>query len=463
MNNTGIKDNKSINSIDSITNMAFNLRLKSPALTIKYATTAFSLAKKTNYLNGLGEACRVIGIGESYLNNYEKALDKYLEAILYFEQTHNFNAIGKVYNNIGNLYLSSDYDKALEYYTKALQIAKKYQAKPEIARLYVNIGIVEMKKKNFSEALEKFQLSTQLFKEINAPDLIVTCMQNQGEAYNYLKQYQKAETILQEAFTKAQALNLNVTIANINLTLSNVYLNQSKFDKAEKTLTNGFEYARNLDNRDLQNDYNYAFYQLAYKKGDYKTALGYLKQNFSQDSAYYRQSFSKRITLASDLFVQLENRTKNERIIAQQKYATTLFWSSATVAALLAALVCLLIINIKRTNRSNTELTRLNIEVSKQKEHADLLNRYLEEKIDERTKDLKVKNKRLSEYSLHLSHQIRGPIATLKGIVYLQENSMIDQEECIDLIKKCVFNIDEEIISMSKTLNDNHGLNPDKI
>lgn len=449
--------------IDALNTDAFGSRLTDPKRTINKATEAFYLAKQINYLNGKAEACRVIGVGQYYLSKYEKALDKYLEAISYFEQNNNLKGAGKVYNNIGNLYLLNDYNKAFEYYNKSLVIAKKFDSKPEIAGLLINIGIIQMKKKNFTDALDKFQISMKIFQQIDAPVLVVQCMQNIGEAYNNLKQYHQAEKVLKEAFAKAQAQNLNYTVAGIDLTLTNVYLNLNQFDKAEETLKSGFKYAKVMQNHDLENDYTYAFFQLEYKKKNYFEALNYLKKNYTQDSAYYRQSFSKRITLASDLFTQLENRRKNERTIAQQKYATTLFGASTIVAGLLLALAFLLFINVKRTKKSNKELTRLNAEVSLQKENLDRINHHLEDIIDERTRDLKVKNKTLSDYSLHLSHQVRGPIATLKGIVYLQENDLINQAECIKLIKTCVFNIDDQIISMSKMLNEDPDTNAAKI
>lgn len=457
-----IQTNKQTDKIDSLNIDAFGYRLNNPEKTIQVASKAFSLAQKINYLDGEAEACRLNGIGQYYLSSYEKALDKYMQAIAYFEQNNNYKGAGKVYNNIGNLYLSNDRDKALEFYNKALVLAKKYNTEEVVAGLYMNIGVVETKKKKYQAALEKFQISLRLFQKSGNQELIIQCLQDFGEVYNGLKQYQKAEDVLDEALTKAKAKNLNYTIATIELSLTNVFLYQNKYSAAKEALKNGFEYTRTLKNRDLQNDYNYALYQLEYKRKNYQAALSYLKKNFSLDSAYYRQSFSKRISLETDLFNQLENRRKNERIIAQQKYKTTLFWSGFAVAGLFLALVFLQTINVKRTNKNNQELTRLNAEVSKQKENLDRINHNLEDIIDERTKDLKVKNKTLSEYSLHLSHQVRGPIATLKGIIYLQENNLIDQEECIQLIKKCVFDIDDEIISMSKTLNENSEGNTDK-
>ncbi len=441
--------------IDSINKLALDTRLTDPKQTVKHALTAFNLSKKINYVDGEAEACRIIGIGQYYMSQYEKALDKYLQAISFFEQNNNEKGIGKVYNNIGNLYLKNDYDKALEYYQKSLSIAKKFKSKAEIAGLDLNIGVIQMKKNNFLPALQKFQKSMQLFKQLDAPVLIIQCLENIGDVYNSLRQYDKAETTLNEAFAKASDKHLYYTMASINLTLADVSLSENNFDRAQQILKTGSFYTRKIQNKDLENDYTYAFYQLEFKRKNYQAALTYFKKNYTQDSTYYRQLFSKRITLASDLFNQLENRRKNERIIAHQKYMAALFTASAVVAGLLAALVFLLVINVKRTHKSNQELTRLNLEVSKQKEDLDRINQYLEDVIKTRTKDLKIKNKRLADYSLHLSHHIRGPIATLKGIVYIQENDLIDQAECIQLIKKCVFNIDEEIINMSKMLNEN--------
>jgi len=454
--------NRITKQIDSLNNDALGYRLKNPDKTIKVANRAFEIAKKINYLDGEAEACRIIGIGQYYLSNYEVALEKYLQAIVYYEQNNNYKGVGKVYNNIGNLYLGNDYDKALAFYNKSLLLAKKYNP-DAVAGVYLNIGIVQTKKKDYKAALQKFESSLKIFREQDNQELIIQCLQDFGEAYNGLKQYNKAEAALNEALIKAKAINLNYIIASIQLSLANVYLYQNKFNEAKEALKNGYQYTKTLNNHDLQNDYNYALFQLEYKKKNYFAALTYLKENNSQDSAYYRQSFSKKITLASDLFNQLENRRKNERIIAHQKYITTFLTAAAIVAVLLIAVVFLMVINIKRTRNSNKELTRLNAEVSAQKENLNRINHNLEDLIDERTKDLKVKNKKLSEYSLHLSHHVRGPIATLKGIVYLQENALVDEQECIQLIKKCVFDIDDEIISMSKTLNDDSNIEPGQI
>jgi len=67
---------------------------------------------------------------------------------------------------------------------------------------------------------------------------------------------------------------------------------------------------------------------------------------------------------------------------------------------------------------------------------------------------LQLKNKKLSEYSSYLSHQIRGPIATLKGLMNLEKEGLVDKKECINMMDKCVSEIDEKIIEMSDMMHD---------
>jgi signal transduction histidine kinase len=99
-------------------------------------------------------------------------------------------------------------------------------------------------------------------------------------------------------------------------------------------------------------------------------------------------------------------------------------------------------------------LTELNMEVSRQKDNLVRINQHLEEIIEERTKDLQIKNRKLVEYSTFLSHQIRGPIATLKGLMTLEKEGLVDKPECIKLMNKCVGEIDGKIIEMSDMLHD---------
>jgi signal transduction histidine kinase len=150
---------------------------------------------------------------------------------------------------------------------------------------------------------------------------------------------------------------------------------------------------------------------------------------------------------------QEEQIKENERIAERQAYDRTKFWAVTIVAGLLLVVIGLLFGNVKRKAKTNAQLTLLNGEVSRQKDNLDRINHHLEEIIDERTKDLQIKNRKLSEHSSYLSHQIRGPIATLRGLINLEKEGLVDEKECIAMMDRCVSEIDEKIIEMSDMLH----------
>ena len=83
---------------------AYDIRLTNPEATLKLTDSSLTLAKKINYIRGIGEAHRVKGIGYSYLSNTNNAIKNYIEALKHFKMLRDIRNEAKNYNNIGNLY-----------------------------------------------------------------------------------------------------------------------------------------------------------------------------------------------------------------------------------------------------------------------------------------------------------------------------------------------------------------------
>ncbi|HYK75853.1 MAG TPA: hypothetical protein VEV16_02665, partial [Daejeonella sp.] len=198
----------------------------------------------------------------------------------------------------------------------------------------------------------------------------------------------------------------------------------------------------------------YTSYLLEYKRKNYQRALDYLQRVYTQDSITYNNNISDKIKFTEIQHQQQEKQRENELIIARQKYKETLLWASVVVVILAFGVIFLVARNAKKTTQTNKQLTLLNQEISRQKDDLDRVNQHLEDIIQERTKDLRTKNKKLSEYSSHLSHQIRGPVATLKGLLILENDNLIEHEELIQQMKVCVNDIDDKIMHINETLNN---------
>lgn len=323
-----------------------------------------------------------------------------------------------------------------------------------IASAYLNIGNVYLRKKNFSQSLEYYSKSRELFTKLNDPVNSIICLQNTGVIFFKLKQFDKAEQLLLQANLQAKSKDLNTSIGIIDLTLSQLYITKQKYDEARKFLDEGIAYAQVTKDDKLEMDFTYNSYQLEFHRKNYAQALAYLHIIYERDSTVQTNMLSSDLALMREQHDQQEKQKENELIIERQKNDRVKFWWAVSGSGLLLIVVALLVGNVKRKAKTNARLTELNSEVSRQKDNLDRINHHLEEIIDERTRDLQIKNKKLSEYSSYLSHQIRGPIATLKGLMNLEKEGLVDQKECINMMDKCVSDIDEKIIDMSDILHD---------
>lgn len=444
-----------------LNNSAYNNRLTDPAQTIAYAEKALVLAKKLNYINGIAESYRIRGIGKYYISQNENAVENYLNALNYFKKAGNTEGEAKVYNNIGVLYRDVDYERGIEYFEKSLKIAEELKIRDLIAGLYLNMGVIYQKKKNYNRALASYNKSNELFKELENKTGLTLCLQNLSVVHRYLNQLALAEKYALEAIREAKKYDLNFTVASTNLTLISVYIAENRFADAEKSIKEGNTYSQIVKDSKLEMDYLYVSYELENKRKNYPKALSYLRQVYRLDSTSYKNFVSDKIGLLENQFRQKEMQVQNELTIAKQKNATQFLGASTIVAGLSFIVIFLLVRNNKKSAQSNKQLLLLNQEVSKQKEDLDRINHKLEDIIDERTKDLRIKNTKLSEYSWHLSHQIRGPVATLKGLMMLEKDQLIEQHEFMEQMEKCVLDIDNKIINISQQLNNNDspGLN----
>jgi tetratricopeptide (TPR) repeat protein len=442
------------NEVIKLNSQAYENRLTSPEQTVSDGKKALALAEQLQYTKGIGEAYRVMGIGNYYLNQAKMAIDLYLKSLAYFQKIHDQKSEAKVYNNIGNLYLDNNYSSALEYFQKSLFIAQKLNDSPLTGALYLNIGNVYYRKKNFNQALSYYDKSNTIFAGLQDSTNLIQCLQNRGVVYFSLNQFAKAENLLLAANKAAKERDLNKPVASTNLTLASLYIAQSRFNEAEKIVQEGQAYAAALKDDKITTDYNYTIYQLEAKRKNYERALHYLQQIFRQDSTAHRNDESTQINIIQEQYKQQAKERETQLLLIGQQNERIKFWAVTVVAGLLLVVIVLLISNVKRKTITNNQLSDLNDEVSRQKDNLDRINHHLEEIIDERTKDLQIKNRKLSEYSSYLSHQIRGPIATLRGLINLEKEGLVDEKDCIQMMDKCVSDIDQKIIEMSDRLND---------
>lgn len=434
----------------------FDIRMTDPSQAEIYADKALVLAKKLKYDKGIADALRLKGLSENYLGHSEKAIESYLLALDMYKSISNILGEVRVYLNISSLYQNVDYDQCISNLNQAMNICKTHQLDDGsiLASIYLNYGNVYQLQKNYTKSHVSYQKSYDIISKLNNPELSALVLANLGIIESTTGRPEKAKEYLFKALDLAKEHDYNQLIAQVNLTLADIYTDEGTFDKAESCLGEGKAYATLLKNENMLQVCRINSYKLELKRKNYEKALIHLQEIYRLDSIAYASRNSAELSLFQANYRKDKLSQEKNAMLLRQKYDRNKFVGTIVLAACLIVVILLLINNVKRKAETNKMLTDLNAEISTQKDNLDKINHYLEEIIDDRTKDLQLKNKKLSDYSSHLSHQVRGPIATLKGLMNLEQEGLVSQEECIQLMIKCVSEIDDKILDMSDMLHN---------
>ncbi|MFQ3574941.1 MAG: GAF domain-containing protein [Cytophagales bacterium] len=110
-------------------------------------------------------------------------------------------------------------------------------------------------------------------------------------------------------------------------------------------------------------------------------------------------------------------------------------------------------------NEKNSLIQEQNLKLKNQKDEIKRINEFLELKVEERTKVLNDRNKKLSEYAFINSHLLRGPLARIMGLVNIikQDSQKHDDPEllvvCGHLETSCN-DLDQIIRKINKIVTD---------
>jgi signal transduction histidine kinase len=100
-------------------------------------------------------------------------------------------------------------------------------------------------------------------------------------------------------------------------------------------------------------------------------------------------------------------------------------------------------VRTKEIQRMNNEIQAQNEELISQSEEIATNNEKLEEIVQDRTQKLKEQNERLSKYAFMNSHELRGPICRMIGLLnLLKKTKSEEQKKILDLIQETGLELD---------------------
>lgn len=386
---------------------------------------ALGIAKRRGYVDRSKYILNALALAHTRVANYDKALDCNFQSLKIREEIGNPMEISIAQNNVGIVYLAlNDYENALLFFEKSLKMKLQNRIEYDIERCYINIGLAAISSGDYERAIMNLNLVIKKCEEKCDAMILMEAQYAIGKAYQSSGNWVKAINALNTAIRMAEDLNSVKYKANALSLLARIQLTYG--GNPELALELIGQSQRLIVNTNFRDDIlnNYEVLTDIYSQlGDYRNASIYQQKYIDLNKEIFSKDLIKNISTIQSAYEERENLktiaakdqvlTLQQDIIARQKsqYA---FIITITFLSIGLALVMY---------RANQFQRKANQQLAVAKETIQNQNLVLEQQVKERTKELFESNESLSKANDELdnfiyktSHDIRGPLASLKGM-----------------------------------------------
>jgi serine phosphatase RsbU (regulator of sigma subunit) len=225
--------------VQVLTKLSRLLEANQPDSALFMADSALIMAKRLNYLSGMGQAYISVGSCQTTAGRYDQGIQHLLKAVEIFEKLNNRRALSNVYNSIANAYVGLQNNrKAYEFFLKSYNTAKEPPAiEFMVAVSSVGLGGVLMEDKKFDEAISYIQQAEDYFGKINNLNYQALATSMIGEAYSRAGNYSAAEKYYRRVIPIFRKLNDTYGLASTLGNLGALELDRKNYQQALVFLT----------------------------------------------------------------------------------------------------------------------------------------------------------------------------------------------------------------------------------
>jgi signal transduction histidine kinase/tetratricopeptide (TPR) repeat protein len=381
-----------------------------------------------NILNG-------IAITHLYFADYEKALEFYLRALDILEAEGDKGETSIILNNVGLVYFKlRDYKTALQYYRQALAYKKESKNFFDLDRLYINTGLAFNQIRDYAESQRNFEAAFNVCK-----DKCNSHIQLEGEfglgVSNFgQEKYDQSLLHLKKSYSIAKEIS-NTRFMGENL----VYM--AKIHIARKDQKNAVETLKEAEDLISATKYNellidiYRQYSVLFTQHeDYQNAAMYQGRYIKLKDSIYNDDLFGDLAKIQSSFAERENIktiANKDEVIQRQR---SMSFAIIIIAILASMLIFVLYRSNKVKKKVNQALSDAKAIIEDQNRQLLTSNYSLDKELKEKNVELQKANdsllrvnEELDNFIYKTSHDIRGPLASLKGMCNVALMDVKDQ------------------------------------
>lgn len=384
-------------------------------------------ALRSEFRNDYKAILNNLAIAYAMQARYDEALEIHFKNLKLREEDGDESEMSVSFNNIGFIYYKlHNYQKALEYFEKA-------RLKNGGAHVLVNIGLCYNGLSDFSESLKYFTNALEQCGEHCYDKLKVEAELGLGISYYNLNEYSKAMDHLQIS------LDVSKRIGNQRFEAENLVFIGRIYNKDEKLML-ALDVLSKCEDLSYDGRYNELLIE-----SYLETAEVYRKLNNSQKAYEYQ---SKYITLKDSIYSSelIDRLAKIQTDFEQRQNLKTIADKDEVIQRQRALNIAIVIIAIlagalvfvlyrsnrikKKVNAALSEAKAIIEDQNKQLLNSNIhLNKELEQRnieLEHANDSLRKVNDELDNFIYKTSHDIRGPLASLKGMCNVALIDVVD-------------------------------------
>ncbi len=407
-----------------LTEVAKNFYRSNPDTAIQLGNQAVTLSEKISFDKGIARGYNVIGLGNWITGNHMEALTYFQKGLLLFTKINDKIGMGFILNNIGLVYYyQKDFHTAMEYAIRALEVHQALNNPEGIGLALNNIGLDHEGLGNLTLALEYYQRGLKTFQDAKIRMGIGQSFTDIGYVYYAQKDYSRALKFLNQGMVIQLDVNDQSTLISSLIGISLTHLALKEYVQCiaygEQALKRAEEIKIAIDAQEA----SHVLFLAYQEKKDYEKALDYFQLHKQLSDSIFGIEKTKAIsTLQAS--IALTEKQKELEIAhlerAKQQRITILMVGSLLLVGTLAFIIFL---NRRRLQQAyhKLEITNSDLNASKSK-------------IEVQAEMLTMTNKANEKIFSIVSHDLRSPLLSLKGLFALLENNQLSGDEFVKLI-----------------------------
>ena len=166
-----------------------------------------------------------------------------------FDKDISLKSKARLINDMGlNKARISEYTEALDYFLKSLELYQQIGSERQIGIVLTNIGDTYIRLQDYDRAMHHLEKSLEIFKRIKQEDPLASTYYSIADVFSYKGEYQEAIKYSQKSLKICKQFKDNQSIARTLHQMGTIYLWQLNYKKALNFFKKSLEECKNTDN-----------------------------------------------------------------------------------------------------------------------------------------------------------------------------------------------------------------------